>query len=458
MMSRNPWWMALAGVIVLATLPVKAAPFRQTDYAYSATLRLTGPGPAYAASIPLEVYRAVTHTDLRDICVVNASGEVVPFAIRAPASPRRRTTAPVGLRLFPIVGPSAGSREALRLRLREGQTAVDIERSEAVKRSNHPSSYLVDARALQQPIAAIRIGWDAGAPDFSAALRIEASDDLEHWRAVSFGARIVSLHYAGQAFVRDEVPIAATRAKYLRLSWNSVQGSPVIEDVEALPMASYTPPKRLSFQVAGAATARQDEFDFNLGSRLPVEQVNLLLPELNSVVQAKFLIRVAGSREWRVVGAGRIYDLAVPGSEELVNEPISIPLTPRQHWRARISAAGGGIGHGVPRLEVSWNPSEVVFLARGRGPFKLLYGDADASSLALTPDAILNPTGAQAQSHRGLQPGRATLEAAQLLGGTLRLTPTAPAPDWQRWILWAVLLLGVAVLALMARGLLKSLR
>ncbi|MGB6489623.1 MAG: DUF3999 family protein [Steroidobacteraceae bacterium] len=129
----------------------------------------------------------------------------------------------------------------------------------------------------------------------------------------------------------------------------------------------------------------------------------------------------------------------------------------KQHWRVRTSEAGGGVGEGVPRLEVSWIPSKVVFLARGKSPFKLLYGNADAPSLALTPDAILNPMGSQDVSRSGLLPGRATLEAGLLLGGPMRLKPAAASPDWRRWILWAVLLLGVGVLAVMAWRLFKPL-
>ena len=458
MSFRNPSWTLLAGVMLVATLPAQADAFRQTDYAYSATLRVTGPGPAYVASLPLEVYRSITHTDLIDICVVNASGEVVPFAVRRPEAPSSRSAEPVSVRLFPIRGGSAGSGEALRLRLRQGETVVDIVQPTAVAGADRPSSYLVDARPLQQSIAEIRIGWDAAAADFSARLQVEASDDLERWQSVASNAPVVSLHYAGQEFVRNEVPITPTRASFLRLRWTSTLGTPVITSVRAIPTATEAPLQRLSVQVTGSATTRGDEFDFDLGARLPVEQVNLLLPERNSVLRAEFLIPAPGTRDWRTVAEARIYDLAVPGSGNLANEPISVAPMAGQHWRVRISEAGGGVGHGVPRLEVSWIPSEVIFLARGSGPFRLLYGNADAGSLALTPDAILNPADVPERSHRSLEPGRATLEAAEILGGAIRLKPTAPALDLKRWTLWTVLLLGVGALALMAWQLAKSIR
>ena len=457
MRSRNSCWTLLAAVMIVATLQAEAAAFRQADYAYSATLQVSGAGPAYVVSLPAEVYRSVTRADLTDLCVVNASGEVVPFAVRRPEAPRSRSPQPVNLRLFPIRSASEGSGQALRLRLREGVTALDIERATAVASGDRPSSYLVDARGLQIPVNEIRIGWDSAASDFAGRLQIDASDDLEDWRAVSPGAQIVSLHYAGQEFVRNAVPITPTRASFLRLTWSSAPSSPVITKVDAIPTVTEAPVHRLSVQATGSATKRQGEFDFDLGARLPVEQVNLLLPEPNSIVRAEFLIPLSGTREWRTVAEAQIYALAVPDSGNLVNEPISVPPMPGQYWRVRVSEAGGGIGHGAPRLEASWIPSEVLFLARGSGPFKLLYGDADAPSLALTPDAILNPAGSQDGAHRSLKPGRATLEAAQLLGGPMRLTPAAPTPDWKRWLLWTVLVLGVGVLAYMAWRLLDAL-
>jgi hypothetical protein len=43
------------------------------------------------------------------------------------------------------------------------------------------------------------------------------------------------------------------------------------------------------------------------------------------------------------------------------------------------------------------------------------------------------------------------------VGGGDRLTPVAPAPDWKRYLLWAVLVLGVAMLARMALKLSRAL-
>jgi hypothetical protein len=453
---RSLSWGFAATTLVLSLHAASAAPFRAQDYAFAATLDIHDPGPVYAATLPLEVYRSVTRADLSDVCIVNAAGELVPFALRRPEPARSEPADLVPLNLFPVQGTSEASGEALRLRLRAGETSLDIDRPAAATSTEHPTSYLVDARSLKTPITEVRIEWGSSAAPFSARLSIDASEDLEHWRPVSTGTELVSLHYAGQDFVRDTVSIAPTQASFLRLVWNDVAIAPVITQVGARPQGDEAPVQKLSYAVAGTPTDQEGEFEFDLGARIPAERVTLLLPERNSVANVEFLLPVPETRNWRGVVAGQVYDLGVPGSSDLVNPPLPVASPAEQRWRVRIGKAGGGIGHGVPRLEVSWTPSEVLFLARGNGPYQLLYGNAAATALSLDPGALLNPIGTSDPARRRFVPNPATLEATHVLGGVQRLRPVTPTPDWKRWILWAVLVMGVAALGSMAWKLSKS--
>jgi hypothetical protein len=455
-MLRSSSWGFAAAALVLSVHPASAAPFRAQDYAFTATLDIDGPGPVYATRLPVEVYRSVTRADLSDVCIVNAAGELVPFAVRRPEPARAEPAALVPLNLFPVQDTSEATGEALRLRLRAGETSLDIERPAAPTSTERPASYLVDARSLKAQITEIRIGWDSTAAPFSARLSIDASEDLEHWRPVSAGAELASLHYAGQDFVRDTVSIAPTQASFLRLVWNEAASAPVITQVDARPQGVEAPVRKLSYAVAGTPTGQEGEFEFDLGARIPAEQVTLLLPERNSVASVEFLVPMPETPDWRSVAAGRVYDLGVPGSSDLINPPLPVASPAESRWRVRIDKAGGGVGRGVPRLEVSWTPSEVLFLARGNGPYRLLYGNAAAPALSLDPESLLNPTGTPDSVRRRFVPSPATLGVSQVLGGVQRLRPAPPTPDWKRWILWAVLVMGVAALGSMAWKLSKS--
>jgi hypothetical protein len=100
-------------------------------------------------------------------------------------------------------------------------------------------------------------------------------------------------------------------------------------------------------------------------------------------------------------------------------------------------------------LRVGWLPHDVVFLARGSGPFTLAYGSSKAS-----------PTTAL-----GAIPPTVTIVNTEFtppepLGGDARLQPAPPARTfWTKSaILWTVLAIGVGLLAFMAYRLSRELK
>lgn len=54
--------------------------------------------------------------------------------------------------------------------------------------------------------------------------------------------------------------------------------------------------------------------------------------------------------------------------------------------------------------------------------------------------------------------GLAKLGKRIILGGDAALESPAQPPPWKKWLLWAVLVLGVGLLAFMARSLTKELK
>jgi hypothetical protein len=100
-----------------------------------------------------------------------------------------------------------------------------------------------------------------------------------------------------------------------------------------------------------------------------------------------------------------------------------------------------------PRLEVEWQPAQVVFVARGEGPYRLAFGKRDARAEALTVQQLI--PGYQAYDEMKL--------AAALVGGVRAAAPEEPA--WKAMLgdtsprkaaLWAILVAAVALLAWMA--------
>ena len=62
----------------------------------------------------------------------------------------------------------------------------------------------------------------------------------------------------------------------------------------------------------------------------------------------------------------------------LRNEEITVPPIRRRYFKLAVAEKGGGLGGGTPALEVAWMPEQLLFVARGAGPFALGYGRAQA--------------------------------------------------------------------------------
>jgi len=97
-------------------------------------------------------------------------------------------------------------------------------------------------------------------------------------------------------------------------------------------------------------------------------------------------------------------------------------------------------------LKISWIPHHLVFLARGEAPYQLAYGSAKIKSPEASMDRLFDSIGKE-QTHlvRKVLPGNETE-----IGGANNLIPQAPPFPWKKFLLWAVLVVGVLILAWMA--------
>ncbi len=129
---------------------------------------------------------------------------------------------------------------------------------------------------------------------------------------------------------------------------------------------------------------------------------------------------------------------------EISAPPLAIAPVAYRYWLLRVDPKSGGIGRGQPRMRGGWVPQEIVFAARGTGPFLIAYGNASAAPTALAVTTLV--PGYHSSTEAGTIPVALTGPAAPL--GSLE--QTKPPRQYRRAVLWAVLVLGVAALGWMA--------
>ena len=424
-----------------------AAELGPADFAFGQRIEPTGSAAAYRLTLPLPVYQQSVHADLRDLRVFNARNEVVPYAVM-PRSPGVASAAQsVSRPLFAVTDTTPSGVEALRLAIDAPGASTSVQ----ARLSAHPStvtgSYLVDLRGLPGPVGAMRLGWVPGTADFAGRVSLDAGDSLDSLRPIAAAAVLANLHAGGESLVEDRIEFPATGANFARVSWIGKPPPVTLATAVLEVVAGTAVVPRLTFVAAGQASGeRPGSYDFDLGGHMPVDRLQLELPEPNSILQADYLARDDAGASWRRAASGGAYRLA-DGSGEIVSGPLAVPTTTARYWRVQNRSPTAPL-RGTPKLAVQWIPADLVFLAHGPGPYLLAYGSAVApaaeSSLATLPSSVV--------------PAPASLAGVEILGGPGRQVLPGLAAATRRSVLWSVLGVAVLLLGAMAYMLLREVK
>jgi hypothetical protein len=430
---------------------------KPADFAFGIPLALEGDHAFYRVDLPAAVYRGSARMDLGDLRVFNADEGMVPYAYVPNPAPAREKRPALALPLFPLYADrdrADVSGMSLNITRNVSGTIVSVTTQDAAAAPEQKLvGYLIDATSLTEPIAAVRVAWPEQTQGLSTRIRIEASDDLERWRTLANEAPLLDLQFAGRRLTRDLVALRPVQAKYLRLSWPAGASPVTLNAVQAEFGERVVEAARQWSEAAGTAVAgNENEYEFDLGGAYPIDRVAIELPEVNAVVPGELLARATREQPWRPVASLIAYRLRQEGGE-FTADPTSVFAAGMRYWLLRVDPKSGGFGRGQPRLRAGWAVQQIVFAARGSGPFVLAYGNPNLASSAL-PITSLVPGYGTAKDPLAAA-GTVRPEASTALGGAMRLRP---AIDLRRATLWGVLLLGVIVLAWMAWRLSKQMQ
>jgi hypothetical protein len=362
--------------------------------------------------------------------------------------------AQVPLRMFPLyVSRDRGNVDGLALsvvRNASGTTINVTSRDADDSQERTLGGYVLDASEREDPIAALTFAMPEASAATSMRMRIDASDDLVTWRTVRFDAALVLLEQGGHRLERNRVEVSPTRAKYLRVSWNArgpvIAFTGVTGEFGSRPLE---PAREWRTATGTPVEGREGEYQYDLGGAFPVDRIDVELPAPNSIVPATLLGRDVATDPWQLVGNTVFYRIAQsPGASaaaDATSPPFAVDGRARRHWMLRLDPRAGMSGPSAPVLRAGWHVQEIVFAARGRGPFVLAYGKYEATHGSLPIETLIPDYSAKRELPASVVVARTS--ASVDLGGVTQLKKPA---DTKRWVLWGALLLGAAVLGWMA--------
>ncbi len=440
----------LPSVLLLLVTCAATAQVVPSDFAYGAELTLDGDGPIYRVPVPPAVYRSAVRTDLGDVRVFNGADEPVPHAVEH-ATTSAEATRTLALPFFALSDTTRTADPELLVRRDAAGTVIEL--APRSGRSDQPrAAYLLDTRATTRPVRRLTFFWADDVPGFVTSVQIATSPDLARWTTHVHDAALADLRQSGQRLVRRSVPLdPPTAAPFLRVTWPDGEALPPLTRVEA-EVAEAEQPVERSWLAASLLRATGSVYTFDLDARPPADGARIRLPEVNTLARATLASAEALDGPWRTRASGPIYHLRIDDTE-LTTPELSFEPTSARYWRLSVEPEGA-LGSEPPVLEIGYVPETVLFVARGKGPFRLAFGSYAAKPAGLSPSTVLT-SAPRVGTAALVSPARAGERFD--LAGPAALRPS-DALSTQRLLLWAVLVLGVALLGWMAWRLLRQIR
>lgn len=456
--------------LALASL---AAGADEAAFRYSAPITVAKPAPFVQLPLPASAYGRAQQGDLRDLRLVDSRGERVPFALLAPRAAEPQTTeqlrdaALFALPTKPVTGSTwtppvevTVQGDRITVNRRGGSTVAATEPGSSV-------GWLFDLgeRKAGDPVPeSLRLAW-SGPAEFNAAFSFDVSDDLRTWRPGGSGQVMVlapapSASTSAASLTQALVTLPGSPGRFVRLVWADASTAPTLTGAKVIApqhsrVALDAPAElTLSPEPTTPTPAPTDEgrraLSFDLGGVLPVVQLDLRLAPGTRVAPVRVQARTRSAEPWRDVAGAVFYRLERDGASS-VSPPLALQVTAR-YLRVIPDERAAMLDPAATKLVVRAALASIVFAAQGQPPFALLAGSADASPSAL-PVGTLVPSLEDERARFG----QATLgEWAEVKGAADQARSQERQAALRPWLLWAVLLAGVAGLGFMvwrlARG------
>lgn len=435
---------------------------------YSAPITIAQAAPFVQLSLPASAYANSMQADLRDLRVVDARGERVPFALLAPppapaASERLRDAA-----LYPLPPrPVDGSAWASPVDVTVEGDRISVRRSgaHAARPSAFPGvspGWLVDlgeARSGESLPQRLRLAW-SGPAEFSVAYGLETSDDLRRWRGAR-GGQLMALQSAAGVLTQPLIVLPEATGRFLRLVWLDVASAPALTGAIGLAPAPgliaadaanelvFAPSVEPAGRAGTDANARR-ALHFDLGGDLPLVDLDLHFAGGTRVAPVRVQGRSRVDEPWRELGAGVFFRLERDGA---VAESPAIAVSVHARFiRVIPDARAAALDAHETRLVVHARLASLVFATTGQPPFHLLAGSPDSPEGALPASTLVPRLDDERQRF-----GRAELGAFSDVPEIARAAERAERIARLRpWLLWGVLLAGVVALSALVWRLARS--
>jgi len=441
-----------------------------TEFAWQWPLVLTEPNAgAYQVTLDASVYQAVHWPDWRDIQVLDADNKPMPTALYPASKPQAQTASQfVDLPWFvlPTQTRTATDLNVVVKRDTHGRVITINDSPTNTPPANHSPSWLIDSGSHSGQLRALEVEWSDPEAILDVGYRLEASDDLRQWQVVAAEVRLLQLRNDEKQLRNNRITFT-TQRRYLRLvplqrnvpvpALGALRGEIVQQAVE--------PTHWHWLELAAEADHEPGRFEYRLNGRFPVQQLDVIMPANSTAIWQVFSLEedlantTATTVGWHWIMRSNSWPTyRINGKNALAQTSISPPLDLGQTLSSQLwglQPVSQTALPAAPTLRLGWQAGRVLFLAQGRAPYTLVAGSA---TMQTKPNQhALEPMLAALRQHNApnWQPAQAALAKAQVRAGDSAYQLPPAEFNWNKLLLWIVLISGVLIVAQFATHLLR---
>lgn len=445
------------------------------NFAFSADIS-AGKQSVRRFEIPYEVLQGIQRQDYGDMRIFNSQNQSIPFSVTVVKPQSQQHSSEYELDFFTL--PSkAVQHQRMQIEIDKYTSRISFK---ALSTESGKQSYIIIKNSYSDKgLDKLQLNWAASDHAFSVKLKLEQSDDLEHWRTIKHNTTLYDLKHDSTLLIKDTIFLPRpSNAKYLRISFNH-QHDFLYSVIKII--GYYRHQSQVELENWKTLTLKPGEsaheWLFNTDSVAPIVKIAFDIPQSGLVYQGTLFSKHSSpvvkpaisnksqfkkevkkilhypkrkspeqNNSWQYQQRFTQFRLLTE-SGEINSQALSMPnIIKDSLWRIELKQPLTLLPEQVPTINIAWHPVILTFLAQGIGPYRLLFGNPNIKPLGSSLITILTDR----------QQETVILGTVNIVKKPISTTKSGTLAswfkqmNWQKMLLWLLLCSFVLLMATMA--------
>ena len=444
---------------VVLPLSLNAAPYSLEDFAHSAELT-TATTSLREVDLPLSVYEKMQRKDYGDLRVFSKNGQIVPYQLSSAEIVNSEQQQ--SLVFYPFTKSQAADNGNIKVFIHQRQQSgaqgsgeQSIKQSIKIaqkwggdfnnKQRSKEYQYIIENPQTKTSLCKLQLDWTQAKPSMVLPLKLESSNNLQNWTGLSRTQSVSKLNYAGSKLIQNEIGFSCTSQKYLRLTWLKPELQVHLKKIQGI----YTNNGKAQTQWKSFGKPSYDKdgnWLFESDVVAGISKMEFVAPQDGLLYKGSLYSRNNENDQWRFTHDVSQYRLNI-GDTQLQSSAISIHTNKNRYWKVELDSEGQFTDEQLPEIRAGWTPRKLLFLAQGKGPFQIAFGNPNIKP------SEQNDLNDLIKTIRDSGSIVDNVKLGEIENSGKSFSPETP---WKLILFWIVLLLGTLLMAYMAFKLFKQ--